>query len=161
MNIAEAKEFLKRNWEAGCKCPACGQHVQLYDYKLFATSAYSLILLYRMDKNSDQEYFHIREYAEAQKGKARAPHFAELRFWGLIQRADNDDPAKKSSGYWKITDLGKQFVRGEIKVQSRILVYNNKFQGFSAKSESIDIHQALSNRFDYSELMGIKQEALL
>lgn len=161
MNIDEARDYLRKHWEDGCKCPACGQHVQLYDYKLFATSAYALILLYRLGKNSSDKYFHISEYAESNQSKARAPHFAELRFWGLIEKAPNNDPAKKSSGYWAITDKGKQFVEGELQVQSRILVYNNKFQGYSKKSELITIKQALNNRFDYSELMSIKQESLI
>lgn len=65
----------------------------------------------------------------------------------------NDDPKKKASGFWRITDKGKQFADGIIKVQSRILVYNNTFQGFSDKSELIGIKEALGNKFDYSELM--------
>lgn len=155
MTITEAKQFLRDNWEDGCKCPACGQHVQLYNYKLFATSAYALILLYQLhQQRPTEEYFHIREYAEAKDGKARAPHFAELRFWGLIEKQPNDDPSKKSSGYWRITDRGVDFVRGGLKVNSRILIFNNRFQGFAANSEMINIRQALGNRFDYRELMG-------
>lgn len=152
--VAKAKEYLRENWEQGVDCPCCGQHVQLYDYKLFATSARALILLYRLTKERPDEYFHISEYAEADRGKSRAPHFAELRFWGLISKQSNTDPAKKSSGYWKITTKGKEFVDGTITVPSRILVYNNRFKGFSDKSTDIDINEALGNKFNFAELMG-------
>lgn len=147
--IKDAKKFLRENYYDGCECPACGQHVQLYDYKLFATSAVALMRLY----NLGDGFHHISKFAEANDNYGRAPHFAELRFWGLVEKMPNDDPNKKSSGFWRITDKGKQFADGIIKVQSRILVYNNTFQGFSDKSEEIDIKQALGNKFDYSELM--------
>lgn len=148
MTIEEARKYLRHNWNDGCKCPACGQHVQLYDYKLFATSAFALIELYKLGNG----YHHISEYAEAGKNKQRAPHFAELRFWGLIEASTNNDITRKASGYWKITAKGEQFVKGEISVPSRILIFNNKFQGFSGKSTNIKISEALGNKFDYSEL---------
>jgi hypothetical protein len=163
--IAEAKQYLRDNWEKGCECPACGQRVQRYDYKLFATSAYALVLLYRLDKQRPNEkWFHVSEYAEANEGKIRAPHFAELRFWNLIEkRPYNDDPKKKSSGYWCITDRGRQFAERKLKVQSRILVFNNKFQGYSDKSELIDIKEAFGNVVNYQEIMNpnIVQESIL
>lgn len=155
-SIDEAKQYLKDNWEDGCACPACGQHVQLYDYKLFATSAYALLLLYKLDKEFPREiYFHISRYAEAGEGKIRSPHFAELRFWGLIAKRDAvaKDPTKKSSGYWCITAKGKSFIEGDITVPSRILVFNNKFRGFSDKAEQIAIRKAFDNKFDYTEII--------
>lgn len=152
--IVEAKEHLRESWKEGTDCPCCGQHVQLYDYKLFATSAFALMKLYSLSEERPDIYFHISEYAEASKGSPRAPHFAELRFWGLISKQENSDPTKKSSGYWCITQKGREFVEGKILLPSRILVYNNKFQGFSDKASSIPIQEALGNKFDYAELMG-------
>lgn len=149
--IADAKQYLRENWNKGCNCPACGQRVQLYDYKLYATSAAALVRLYRLGG----EFHHVSKYAEAGDGYPRAPHFAELRFWGLIEAMpkSEDNTKKKSSGFWKITDKGRQFVEGEIQLHSRILVYNNKFQGYSSKSEPITIRKAFDNEFDYDELM--------
>jgi len=158
--VEDAKKFLRENYVDGCECPTCGQYVKLYDYKLFATSALALIRLYNQTKEtkrldpSHDGFFHISKYAEATKEYARAPHFAELRFWGMIEPAVNNDTTKKSSGYWRITPIGEQFVKGRSTVKSRILVFNNKFQGFSDKSEDITIRQALGNKFDYLELIA-------
>lgn len=149
--IDDAKQYLRENWKKGCNCPACGQRVQLYDYKLYATSASALVRLHRLGEG----YHHVSKYAEAGDTYPRAPHFAELRFWGLIEPMpkDEDNTKKKSSGFWRITSKGTQFVLQEIKLHSRILVYNNKFQGYSEKSTPITIRQAFDNEFDYEELM--------
>lgn len=148
--IDEAKQFLRDNLHAGAKCPCCGQQVKCYKYKLYGTAARALIDLYKLGNG----YHHVSQYAEAGAGRLRAPHFAELRFWGLIERRPlNDNPKKRSSGYWRITKKGKLFVRGEITVNSRILVYNGKFQGFAPDSVLINIKDALGNDFDYRELM--------
>lgn len=150
--LTEAKQHLREEWKKGTNCPCCGQRVQLYDYKLYSTSASALVRLFKLG----QGYHHVSKYAEAGNGYPRAPHFAELRFWDLIAdmpKSDNDTK-KKSSGFWRITSKGIQFVLKEIEVPSRILVYNNKFQGYSEKSTSINIKQAFDNEFDYEELMG-------
>lgn len=157
--LAEVKTYLRDQFSDGCDCPACGQFVKLYNYKLFATSAWALIQLYKLhEKRPNEAYFHISEYAEAGEGRIRAPHFAELRYWGLIAKMENDDPKKKSSGYWGITDLGRRFVLGKVTVQSRILLFNNQFQGFAKNAEPIKIREALDARFDYQEIMGTQVE---
>lgn len=146
----EAKQYLRANFKKGCKCPTCGQRVQLYNYKLFASSAFALIRLSKLKG----EWHHIKDFAEATATTPRAPHFAELRFWGMVEPMPlNEDPKKKSSGFWRITDKGRMFVSGMLEVQSRILVYNNNFVGFASNSELITIKQALGNQFDYEELM--------
>lgn len=152
--IQDAKDYLRAKWEKGTPCPACGQRVQLYDYKLYATSARALIELYKLGDG----YHHVSDFAEADGDRPRAPHFAELRFWQLITaKSTNENPKKKSSGFWAISERGKAFVKGEITLPSRILIFNNKFQGFSDKSEEITIGNALGNEFDYEDLMGSGQ----
>lgn len=153
--LEESKQYLRDNWKQGVDCPCCNQRVQLYDYKLFSSSALALIVLYRLSKQDiNQPYFHAREFAYGVNGEGRATHYTDMKFWGLIEKMPNDDPKKKSSGFWRITDQGRLFVEGKIKVPSRILVFNNKFYGYTDKSELISIRDALGNHFDYSELMG-------
>jgi hypothetical protein len=149
-SLKEAKRHLRANMEKGLNCPCCGQMVKLYNYKLFSTSAAALIRLY----NLGGEYHHVREFAEANNKQARAPHFAELRHWELVQAGATDGFDNKSSGYWSITDKGEKFVQGLIKVPERILIFNNKLYGF--RGVDIDIKQALSNKFSYAELMEVE-----
>ena len=146
----EAKDYLRKNFEKGCKCPTCGQRVQLYNYKLFASSAFALIRLSKLGA----EWHHIKDFAEATDNTPRAPHFAELRFWKMVEPMPlNSDPKKKASGFWRITQEGRLFVAGMLEVQSRILVYNNNFVGFAKNAEIINIKDALGNEFNYEELI--------
>jgi hypothetical protein len=152
----EAKISLRENWDKGIDCPCCGQRVQRYNYSLYATSALALIRLYRLTQNDrNQDWFHVNEYAEAMDGKARASHFTELRYWGLIEkRPFNENPAKKSSGFWRITSKGVLFVLGHQALRSRFFIYNNRFLGFDEDSDMITIRDALGTKFDYQTLMG-------
>ena len=153
--VKEARDYLIKGLHDGVECPVCCQHAQIYRYKLYATSAQALIRLYALTQTFPSVvYWHISNYAEAATDRPRAPHFAELRFWGLIARRENPKPGQNSAGYWCITEKGKAFVRGEISLHSRILVFNNTFQGFEDNSESISIRDALQNKFNYQELMG-------
>lgn len=150
--LAEVKIHLRKNWEKGTKCPACGQHVQVYRYKLFMTSAVALIQLYILSiKNPTTEYFHVSKFAEANTTKIRSPHFAELRFWNLVRPMDSKTGTHNASGFWKITEKGKTFVRGRESVAKYIKIYNNKFVGF--EGDQVTIKDCLGNKFDYSEVM--------
>lgn len=145
----EAKEHLRENFKKGCNCPTCGQRVQLYNYRLFASSAYALIRLHKLGG----EWHHIKDFAEATDTTPRASHFAELRFWGMVEPMPmNEDPKKKASGNWRITEKGRNFVRNRLNVKSRILVFNNKFVGYAENAENITIREALGNAFNYEEL---------
>src|SRR3990167_6219071 len=118
--LKEAKEYLKENHEKGTQCPCCGQHVQLYRYPLFATSAVALTDLYKITLETKSEYHHISKFAEARKGKSRAPHFAELRFWEFIEAKDTKTKDTNTSGLWNVTNKGIQFIKNLILVPKYI-----------------------------------------
>lgn len=148
ITIAQAKLKLTENFENGMDCPCCGQFVKQYKYNLFATSACALIDLYKLPR----DYHHVSQFAEARKGKARASHFAELRFWGLAEPMDSKTATTNSSGMWRITKDGELFVQNKYHVRKLVLVFNNKFFGFEGRF--INIKDALGNKFDYNELMN-------
>jgi len=45
------------------------------------------------------------------------------------------------------------FVEGKCKVKKHFLMFNNKCEGFEGKE--IDIHEALTNKFSYADLMSM------
>lgn len=151
--LRDAKTLMAEKIIDGTQCPCCTQHAQIYTYRLYATSAMALIKLYNLDKFNDAGEFHVKDFAEATGLHPRASHFAELRFWELVQKSDRKaDKTQKSSGYWSITDKGKAFVEGRIKVKESIRIFNNDFYGFSG--DPITIEQALGNKFDYQQAMN-------
>lgn len=146
--LGEVRQELTDNFETGIHCAACTQYVRKRHSKLGASSAYALIRLF----NLTGDYHHVREFAEGREGIRRSSQWAELLHWGLIDEAANEDPTKKSSGMWRITLKGIQFVKGEITLPKYIWLFNANFMGFDG--EQIDIVAALGNKFDYQELMG-------
>lgn len=152
--IKEAKQFLRENWEKGVDCPCCGRAVKKYKYKLDASKAYGVILVYKLQKRyPDRVWFHLTKEIAREFGVGIAPlHYTKMKYYGfIISDRDNPDPTKKSSGLWCITKKGIDFVEKKIKVPSRFYVYDGKCLGFDG--EDIDITQALAEKFDYRELL--------
>ena len=159
--IEEAKHYLRANWEKGCKCPTCGQMVKLYKRKLHTVMALMLVKLYKLD-HQKAGYYHAKDFVITKTG---TNDFSKLRYWGLIVSKDNDDTKKRASGIWAITDKGRQFVRGEISVPEKVLIFDSKYFGYDG--DQIKIDRAIGAEFDYGELMtgylpgGVEQGALL
>jgi len=153
--IEEAKDYLRNNYKKGCTCPACGQFVKLYKRKLNSSMARSLILLYRKSKsNPDVEYYHIYNDLLGVDFGIGGSELSKLKYWGMVDELEKDPDNTKSrtSGYWKITEKGKRFVKGELTVQKYVLLYNGELRGF--EGDQINIRNSLGNKFDYIELMN-------
>ena len=146
--LIEAKRHLRENFNTGTDCPCCGQFVKLYKRKLGSSQSRSLILLYSLNQKS--EWIHSREIT---KKINITGDFAKLVYWNLILEKPKSKEDKRSSGFWKLTQRGKDFVLGNIKIPSHVFIYNASLQGFS--NEQIFIHSALGKKFSYNELMNI------
>ena len=145
--IAEAKEYLKENWETGEICPCCGLFVKKYKYAFHNGMARVLIYIYKSGK---EDYFHIENYLDS-KGRKRKGYHVKLRYWNLLEQAPNDNTKKHWYSFWRITERGKLFVEKEIKVPKYALLFNKKCYGLA--DEMIGIEQALGKYFNYGELM--------
>jgi hypothetical protein len=89
---------------------------------------------------------------EAPKWLTSSNQHTTLRWWDLIERLPNDDPAKKHSGVWRPTQKGIDFARGVIQVPSYVIHYNNEVLRWS--DEETTIQESLGKKFDYSETMA-------
>ncbi len=147
--IKEAKQYLRQNFDKGeaVGCPCCGQLVKRYKRKLGSPQTKALILLYKLNQNSD--WVHIREIVKEVNVHG---DFAKMLHWKVIEQLPNDSPQKKNSGLWKITELGKQFVKGEILLPSHVYLFDSKFIGYSDTTTSVK--QSLGKKFNYAELMA-------
>lgn len=148
--LPNAKKYLEQNYEKGCECPACCQMVKLYKRPLNAPMAAGLISLY---KKGNGNFMHITDILDGLKGSNGGGDFAKLRYWGFIEEEANDDSAKRTSGSWKITPRGKEFVENKMKVPSHVHLYNGKRRGF-AQETVVSVISALGKHFDYAELMN-------
>jgi len=140
-------------WQ-GCTCPSCGQHAEIYPRNITESMADALFKLYKMDKLQPHKiFFHYDQ--ELKLTNAQSADFSKFAHWKLIRKKaqeETDDPNKKSSGYWAITDRGKRFVEGDFKIDEIAVLYNNELLGFLG--EKITVHDTVGVEFDYRKLMS-------
>lgn len=149
--LEEAKQFLRDNWIEGAICPCCKQMVKLYKRKLNAGMAMGLITIYRIAPNKD--YIHVPTEFTKRKINAADTEYPKLAHWGLIEEQPNDtNPEKKTSGFWRITDRGIDFVLRKISLQQYLHIYNGSPHSFAGGQ--INITKALADKFDYNQLMN-------
>lgn len=145
--LDEAKAFIRENWKDGCVCPCCGRWLKLYDIKMPGAGAADLIKLYKLSKGFPNHYEHVDVFSNT---KSRS--FPKLAYWKLCKSMPNDDPEKRTSGMWALTQKGVDFVEGKITVPERTFYYKKKGRGLHGKQ--VHIIDVLGNKFSYSELMA-------
>jgi len=148
-SLDRARLKVQQNLGTGIECPCCRQFCKIYKRKLNSGMARSLIWLVRT-------YLRGKDWINVPK---RAPgyvvsnrDYAKLAHWELIEQMPNTDPTKRTSGMWRPTQGGIDFVFGRISVAARVHLYNNEVVGFSSKRTTIE--EALGDKFDYQELMS-------
>jgi len=151
MTLEEAKDDLKKHWDdkQGTTCPACTQHVQLYRHSLNSQMASCMVVIHKLDKRgeSDNGWVHVLKQV-----KPTNRMYSLARFWGLIEPRGDSEEGKKTSGYWRLTTKGDNFVLGFETVPKYAHIFNDKV--YSHSGESISIRDALGTHFSYDELMG-------
>lgn len=156
LTIEQLKKEMSVNLRKGCVCKVCNQFAKIYSRKITASMAAGLCIIYN---ESGEDYIHIETLF---KNKLNIPSslrgdIPKLRFWNLlIPKEGEKEDGNPNNGYYKITEKGKRFVEGKVYVYSHVDIYNNEFFGYSEKSKEITIYDALTDKFNYNELMNEK-----
>lgn len=155
-SLEEAKEFLRENYEDGAECPCCGQFVKLYGRQVTSSMAYALILVYKyFEKHPDEEWLHVKNYLNGLNVPVALKDggdFAKLQLWGLVKQMEGErEDGSRRNGYYKITEAGKEFVKGIRTVPTKLYLYNGKVIDIDHTPSTIQM--ALKKKFNYEELM--------
>lgn len=162
-SIEDAKKWLRANFSKGATCPCCRQHVKLYKRKLSKSIAFVLLLIARYYRRYDvraDEWLHVPSYiaevvaSNPRRAAAVRGDWAKLKLWGLIE--EKQGTRKDGSprvGYWRLTQLGLQFVNREVKVPAHVYIYNGTPLP-KVVDEMVTIDDALGTEFSYAEIMG-------
>lgn len=148
------RNYLRENFSQGCRCPACGKQVKRNKYIFHHSMAELLFIAMKARKNNktdDHGWFHVENHLVSIGSKIKGVH-GKLQYWGMMEQKPNDDPKKKDSGVWRITDQGERFVRGMMSAPRAVYVYNNRIDGWDDKR--INIKEALGEEFDYTKMMN-------
>jgi hypothetical protein len=123
--------------------------------------AFAAIKLYRYNLSHPGEYAHLLSLLAVPRGFAGGD-YAKLQYWGAIEE-DAGRRADGSSrvGYWRITQIGAQWVTRSIRLPRYVRVYNSSALGpptpytkSGRLTSPVGIDDALGNKFDYDKLMA-------
>jgi hypothetical protein len=150
--LEEIKKWLQERLENGVDCPCCGQFAKIYKRKLNSSMARGLIVLVKLNR---RDPIHIpsvfTEYRVCASNDG-----ALLRHWNLIEEVPGvRDDGSARVGYYLVTDLGRKFVAGKVRVPAYAYIYNSKLLHLDDE-ETVNIREALGERFHYEELMNAK-----
>jgi len=149
--VADARRQIHEQIEAGeqVRCPVCDQNCKLYKRKLNAMQASFLCWLVRRFKSNGGEWIDVpREYDRNIGGE-----YGKLAHWGLAElKANDEDPSKRTSGQWRPTLRGIDFVNELVTVPKYVYLYDNRL--YKVSDEQTTIREALGDKFDYEELMA-------
>lgn len=148
--IAREKAKVMEAADQGCNCPVCGKWVKKYRRTITAAVAFTLIRLYHLNKI--REWVHTRDLVVPGQ-QSSVGDFTKSVVWGLIEPKQHKtgDEGKKTSGYWRITELGRMFVQRKISVRRYVILYNDAVEGW--EGNDVLITDCLKEKFDYNELM--------
>ena len=154
--IQQAKEELRGAWREGIDCPCCGQFVKLYRRKVTSSMARGLISVYHyFERPNAEEWLHVPGFL---KSSTLCGDFSKLRHWELVelQPFQEREDGSKRAGYYRITEVGREYVRGEILIDKYRYEYNGQVRKVTdADTTQASIKDALGSKFDYRELMAV------
>jgi hypothetical protein len=152
-SVTEARKRLLEGVTQGeiVFCPCCDKRVTVYHRKLNAGMAWCLIWLVREWKRTN-DWVSLKEDDVPDAVQAhREVH--KLRFWKLIEAGSHYTMTERTQALWKPTIEGLNFVSDlNIRVPSHMDICNNR--KVRATETTVNIVEALGDRFDYPELMG-------
>ena len=128
MTLGDAKKKYVEGLSKGTSCPCCGRYGQMYKVILNRSLVMALNWIAKAGANTPHGWVDVQEDAPKEILKART--YMKLVYWKLIQRKPSKyKDVDGSTGYWRVTDLGRQFLYGDIAVSKYVLVYNRKCEG--------------------------------
>jgi hypothetical protein len=136
----------------GGHCPCCDRWGKVYGRTINQTMARAAAWL--ASHTADGSWVDVPEMAP--RWLLRSSQLTILRWWGLIEGQQNDDTKKRSSGKWRITRLGLDWVKGKAQVHQKAFTYNNRVVRF--EGPLISISDCMGEFFDYSQMMPPLEE---
>lgn len=137
----------------GGYCPCCDRWGKVYRYKISESNAKALIWMSRATPTILNMWLDMPR--QAPKWVVATNSFSLMEWWKLIDRRPmeiDDQKQKKFSGHWRVTNLGREFVAGNLQLPKYVYIYNDRLQGVS--TETITIKDCFGEDFNYEEMMS-------
>lgn len=117
-------------------CETCGAKLISYWHNINRPLCSALIRVYLKAKNNPFKITDLLSHNQI-------CNFQKLKYWNLVEKA----PAE---GYWIITHLGRDFIKGEIVISRKVKTFRGKAIEFSAEAIKIsDVIEGYQLKQDY------------
>lgn len=152
--FAEQKRFQRELDDNGtARCPCCLRQATIWKMSVHSTLCHMLIWLY---KESMKQHgiggglIHIEKF---RPNKRTGNDFSIVKHWKLAEAKEAEpDEDKSSSGYWRLTSSGIDFVLGRIPIRKNLFIFDNKI--VKSSDDGIFIAESLGKKFSYAALMA-------
>lgn len=151
VSLDDARDWVQDNRAAGVTCPCCDQFVKVYPRSLPSATALVMIQMYRTNKGID--YVYLPPILDTMKRTPQQGGYGTFgHHWGLMEQQPGvRGDGSNRVGWWRLTDLGREFVRGTVSVPRKAYILNNQCLDYDGPPWMI--WDALGTKFNYSELM--------
>lgn len=124
-------------------CEHCGSKAVEYTFSFNKGLATFLVRLYEEGKPARTDTLGLT-YSQRTNSQ-------KLRYWGLAAPVVNEE-AKKKAGWWEITDRGKAFVEGKMRIRRKVVMCRNQFVRYEGSLIGIDeVFDGYLYRQDYKD----------
>lgn len=129
-------------------CPCCNRLDKMYKRLFGLHQAYSVAWL--AGNTEVGQYLHVDKMPFRM---VKDPCWRWAKHWGfLVEQPNDDDPSKKDSGHWSLTDAGRLFVRGRTTIWSHALIYHKELLEFVGR-EGVRFSDCVG-AFHYQKMMN-------
>ena len=104
------------------RCPHCDAKMVEYKHGLSKGLARSLYLISKHLNRKNE--FHI---AKCEMTYSQRENSRKLKHWGIIEKLGDKD---SKGGWWRLTDIGEAFIRGNIQLRKYVWSYRGDFVRF-------------------------------
>lgn len=140
--LAEAQLWLFDRLDAGVECPCCLRFAKRYRRTLHSTQARNLIAMYRRHR---REWVHLPTL----RLELPPPHNNDepmMRHWGLIVESAGKREDGGRAGWWRITGLGEDWLRGQVTIPKYVYTYADR--AFGSTGPGVSAGEVLGEPFD-------------
>ena len=128
-------------------CPYCFRKIKVNATKLSKPHVIALVNMYRKGQGQYHHYDDVQIRGNNSMSK--------MRYFGLISKKQNEDPTTNSSGMYRLTHKGIEFIHGNISVPEKVYTYNDTILGFTEAHVAIE---SIAGQFDIKETITNRSE---
>lgn len=149
--LAQARrEYAKVIKNDGGNCPCCSRWGKIHGYQVTSTHTRGMIWMFKRFRKNEWI-----DLGRAPRWILRAKTMSVLQHWKLLERKAKDvDEDKRGSGFWRLTEKGRDFIRNRTSISKYAFVFDNRVIKLSP--QRVDVITTLGKKFSYNELMSTR-----